>query len=261
MSKGDKIRPKISKEHYLEILRRTIPDGKIIVPRLDEKEYAILQEIRKNGIQSQSDSSLTSFDDNKKEYVYEEKGEIAWVEGYKITSLEKLLEVAKVDLNVWEVERFIVNKWDVTFTDKRKKAGVRTNFQVKAWLKKKTFIIDHEKFKKELIEDVKQYVPQIPQINYEKYIENTDNNLLEPNIYDLHLGKLAWAIETGGENYDTKIARELCMDAMNSLLTMSTAHFKINKILLTVGNDLFNSDKDHPFPQTTKGTPQESDLS
>jgi hypothetical protein len=229
---------------------------KQIRPRLSEEQYIAFQKFIKESYEQKPNES-------NDEYSYQENGEGAWVEGYKITSLDQLLKTAKVDLNVWEVERYIINKWDVTMGAKgtgNGAPGVKTNFQVKAWLKKKTGIIDYAKFKKELIDDVKSYSPVIIPVNYDKYIEDTDNNMLEPNIYDLHLGKLAWALETGGDNYDTKIAVETCMHAMNFLLTSATAHYKFSKVLLTVGNDLFNSDREHPFPQTTKGTPQESDL-
>src|SRR5438270_9492023 len=50
-----------------------------------------------------------------------------------ISSLEQLLEYCKVDLSTWEVERFVVNKWDSVFAEPL--------FQVKATLKKRVEIV------------------------------------------------------------------------------------------------------------------------
>lgn len=72
-----------------------------------------------------------------------------------IHTLEELLEFCKVDQNVWEVERFIVNKWEMGFVkvssreegpkdaegvkhvDEEKEAGTQPLYQVKAFLRKK----------------------------------------------------------------------------------------------------------------------------
>src|SRR5208283_3201176 len=90
-------------------------------------------------------------------------------------------------------------------------------------------------------------------------INNTkkeENNLLEICPFDLHLGKLAWAGETF-ENYDTKIARERLLYAVEDVLHI-TSGFEYSRILFPIGNDFFNSD--NIFNTTTKGTEQDEDL-
>ena len=84
------------------------------------------------------------------------------------------------------------------------------------------------------------------------------NNLLVPCIFDLHLGKLAWGEETG-EDYDAKIAVRRFRTALEDLIEKSKG-YNIDQILFPVGNDIYNSDKAKPFPQTTSGTPQMDDL-
>lgn len=59
-------------------------------------------------------------------------------ESTRIKTLEGLLEVAQVDQEIYDVERHIINSWEVT-SWKRGFAETKTNFQVKAWLKNKWF--------------------------------------------------------------------------------------------------------------------------
>lgn len=82
-------------------------------------------------------------------------------------------------------------------------------------------------------------------------------NLLMPNIFDLHLGKLAWGEETG-EDYDFEIAKKRFNLAIEDLIGKASG-YSISKILFPVGNDIFNSDRATPFSQTTQGTPQMDD--
>lgn len=57
--------------------------------------------------------------------------------GSQITTLEELLEAADVDREVWEVERHVINKWDVGMKGPEGEVRVQPLWQVKAWLQKK----------------------------------------------------------------------------------------------------------------------------
>jgi hypothetical protein len=222
---------------------------------------------------------------------YEEKGNNANIEGNissrqtdRIKILSDFLKLCKVDLEVWEVDRFLLNAWDVTMkigdfdarsvrkeiVDKetedtktfnieykassKNHAETFTNYQIKVWLKKKTFVFDDKKFLKELIQDVKKYSPVILQKKY----NSKNRDLAVFNLVDLHLGKLAWH-EESGKNYDVKIATSLYNKAVD-LLINRISNYNIREIWFVIGNDFFNYDYAFPFPQTTAGTPQESDI-
>jgi hypothetical protein len=75
--------------------------------------------------------------------------------------------------------------------------------------------------------------------------------LLEIATPDLHVGKLAHSIETGGRPYDVKIAIATFERALEALVAR-TAIYNVEEILLVAGNDLFNSDS--PENETTAGT-------
>jgi hypothetical protein len=166
-----------------------------------------------------------------------------------VHTLEDLIKEANIDLKVWEIERHVINKWDVTT------AGGTTNqnWQVKAWLKKRVEVeqaIDAVKLFKELVGAVAPV--KRPVYNYSK----KEQNLLEINIFDLHLGKLCWGEEVNN-NYDIKIASARFNYALDMLIKRAQS-FDFERILFPVGNDFFNSD--NHLNTTTMGTRQDEDV-
>jgi hypothetical protein len=211
-----------------------------------------------------SESNLmTDFASNTKFTQSDKTGELEWIgkSNYPvdhIKTLDELLIATKVDTDVWKVKDFTVNKWDVTSTRNGSPQTIQ-NFQVKARLEK---IIEILRFKqaaeifKEMVRNYKP--PVISEYTRENIVGdiNEETNLLEISIFDLHMGKLAWAGETG-ENYDTKIATQRFMETIQTLLQRA-AGFNYDRILFPIGNDFFNSDT--IANTTTAGTPQDEDL-
>ena len=198
-------------------------------------------------------------------------------------TLEELLAKANVDLSIWEVESYEIKdntyqvsakerEQDLKWTKEVGKGGhpvqimegtatrgdwqTKDNktFYIRVKLRRKKNTFDADKFRSELIETVKKESPVVPPIHRNK----SGSHCLEINIFDLHLGKLAWEPETGG-NYDNKIAQKRFFDAIDYLSGMAQM-FDIDEIMFPFGNDFFNSDSDYPYPMTTAGTPQENDL-
>lgn len=79
-------------------------------------------------------------------------------------------------------------------------------------------------------------------------------NMLEVDIFDLHLGKLAWKKETGYENYDLKIAKALFEEALETLIVRTNGH-RFDRVVLPIGNDFFHTD--NLTSETTGGTRQD----
>jgi hypothetical protein len=65
--------------------------------------------------------------------------------------------------------------------------------------------------------------------------------MLELLIPDLHVAKLAWAKETGFQNYDVNIAVDTFRRAIDTLIGKASGS-NIDKIVLGVGNDLLQAD-------------------
>lgn len=191
----------------------------------------------------------------------------------RICTLEQLIEHCKIDTKVWEVERFTANKWEVgmkpaatteytiTSDDREIPMWVRIEdepiviplFQIKASFKKKVDVVAVQKEIDELKAIAKNNAP-LPKLVIHK--TPVSGNMLEINFPDIHMGKLSWAVETGYENYDTKISAELFREAFAEILDRAKG-YKFESILFIVGNDLLNSD--NAEGTTTKGTKVSSD--
>lgn len=197
-------------------------------------------------------------------------------DGTHISSLEELLEFCKVDLDLWEVVDFTINKWEMGFiktkvnteekpedgepkvSTSERTAGSKPLFQVKARLKLRTNVRSARVILDEMFEGAAEYAPNY--VPFERTAQQTDGTgrLLEIAIPDLHVGKLAWAPESG-ENYDIKIAEAVFNLALEDLVSRAICNpdAQIGRIVLPLGNDLLNIDT--PENMTTSGTPQDSD--
>lgn len=213
--------------------------GRTTVFRLTPEEIELIKERRK------------IFDEKIEE---SQQGSTFEITSNQITTLDELVKKASINLDEWEVKKFVANKWDVTMKIKGIPI-VRENWQVKAFLDKKLNIEDIGKFKYELSCLIRRLSPKLKFIPKQ---ENYSGNLLEIMIPDLHLGKMSWSKETGEEDYDIKIAVNRYWKALNELIHLSKNH-NIDEVLFIVGNDLFNSDNNYPITTTTAGTPQQDD--
>lgn len=81
--------------------------------------------------------------------------------------------------------------------------------------------------------------------------------LCEYSLFDHHFGMLAWGQETGGPNYDIKIARR-CYERALADLVGRTRQYSAARSLIVLGNDQQNFD--NRSGTTTKGTPQDTDV-
>ena len=189
------------------------------------------------------------------EIVFDEKKSGATLTSKKssrIKTIDDLIQQCDIDLDVWDVDRYVVNKWEVG-SNVDGQIIVEPLFQIKAWLKKQNDVFQLKQIREQLIKDVKEFSPTYTPIEYKKIDKG---QLLEINIFDLHFGKLCWGLETG-DNYDTKIARKRFLNAISAIISRVKG-YDVKRILFPVGNDFFNSDDLNN--QTTAGTPQDEDV-
>jgi hypothetical protein len=111
---------------------------------------------------------------------------------------------------------------------------------------------DKNNFKNELISDLKKYSPKFPTI---KRVKSKDGHLLVIDPADIHIGKLAMAMETG-EDYNSQIAVQRVIEGVQGILDKASG-FNIDKIVFIGGNDILHIDT--PQRKTTSGTPQDTD--
>lgn len=188
----------------------------------------------------------------------------------RMLSKEDIIKQFNIDLEIWEIERFKVKtsegyrkdrkvEWHVSngsvsrgdVSDSGKMLvvplyHVEVRFTKKKQVEQARIAIDLMK------EDAKNFSPKYPKINY---ILHKLGLLYEVDMFDVHLGRLAWA-EESGEDYDVKLAKKAIQTTLLKLLSLVKEQ-PVERILLPIGNDFFNVD--NKFNTTTGGTPQQED--
>lgn len=182
--------------------------------------------------------------------------EVTKLSSEKVRSLEDLIRVCEIDVMTWEVERFVCNKWEVAAKVQKSKDHEEMEttqlFQVKAWLRRKVAIVAALDELAALKADALiSFVPITPL----PARKAAGDMLLEIEIPDVHMGKMAWKAEAG-ENYDLKIAERLFETALLKLIERTKGH-AFGQVLFVLGNDLLHTD--NPNGTTTRGTAQDTD--
>jgi|TARA_Y100000310_G_scaffold167497_1_gene167267 hypothetical protein len=109
-----------------------------------------------------------------------------------------------------------------------------------------------EKFYRDLVKELQDYSPKYPKVRRKK---SEDGHCLVIDPADIHIGKLAVAMETG-EDYNSQIAVQRVREGVQGILDKSSG-FNIDKIIFIGGNDILHIDT--PKRTTTSGTDQDTD--
>jgi len=212
---------------------------------------------------SSLDHAQEFFKELKSEIVNEHTTRVDNEKGTITSDVETTFE-PKNDIELAELHKIDLTKYKIsTYWSKLKSNGKFTS-SVLATLR--NIDKDIPKQKESLIEEIDEYFGSKKAIeNYRfftreidkdrKTAKNTDGQLLEISIPDLHIGKMSHREETG-EDYDLKIASARYKNAITQLLKTANLD-NVSDILLPIGNDLFNVD--NQFSTTTGGTPQDCD--
>lgn len=138
ITEGHTITPESGWETVAEAFPRHGPDT-------CQKRYDRLREVHevwKDVLDDDSGtSSETEASPEKVEFEESENAAIAESKSNRITTLDDLIRVAEIDLETFEIEQWVANKWEVGM--KHPDTGeplVEPLFQVKAWLKRRQLV-------------------------------------------------------------------------------------------------------------------------
>jgi hypothetical protein len=188
----------------------------------------------------------------------------------RIMSQEELMEAYNLNPDEWRVEKYIIRtsegyrkdrsvSWHVIDgkvttgdVEDTGKMLVVPLYHMELRLIRKEEEIKARDAIENMIQEAKKFSPKYPTIHY---IKHKDGMLYEIAMPDIHFGRLTWH-EESGEDYDIKIADRIVKSVLSNLLQY-TKNFEIDRILLPLGNDIFNTNnKDNT---TVRGTPQQED--
>ncbi len=162
----------------------------------------------------------------------------------EIKTKEDLIRECEIDETKWNIDKMVCNAWG--------KEG-NQNWQVKAWLSLRITDKDILLQKDMLLDELKKGSPKVQAYKYPK--KTPADLLLELSLPDLHVGKLAWASESGND-YDIDIAVKRFTEAVDVLLSRVNLD-KVERIHIPLGNDAIHVD--NPENTTTAGTAVDTD--
>jgi transposase len=148
--------------------------------------------------------------------------------GRDIRTAEEACDFCGVNLDEWRIAKKVVNFWDM---------GEHRNWQVKVWLDKK-HVTDVDVIMERLLK-------RIPKFKYSKFKPSSiaskkdSGNMAIIANFDVHLGKLAWDVETGQGDYDMKIS----VENFNHVTDTNLARVKMfnpEKIIFILGQDMMH---------------------
>jgi hypothetical protein len=173
---------------------------------------------------------------------------------FRIRDVEDAVKKAGVDLDVWQVERIVVNGWDVTAKIKQgdtAKLHRSQNQQVKVWLKRKVSE-PLETAVNRLLKRVEAASPRTPRLRLKRR-RGQPRRALEPCIMDPHRGLRSFPPAADHE-WTPELCDQLVMDAIENILALAEPYAPFEQIFLPIGNDFFHVDG--VFHTTTQGTAQ-----
>jgi len=144
------------------------------------------------------------------------------------------------------------------------KSGIDPNDVRHYWYKSEFFSIfaknssiTLEQVRDYLRADLKKYSPKFPPLP--RLYSKGEKHLVVIDPADVHIGKLARMIETGGKNYNISIAKRRCVQGVAGLLAKMRG-FEIEKFVLVIGNDIIHIDNSRTQSTSSgKNPPMDTD--
>lgn len=177
----------------------------------------------------------------------------------KPLSVDDVIAQWQIDTKVWEPYAVTPNTWQVGAKHPETGKILTENlYQTKVRFRRKPGA-SLEQLKTALLADIaadaKARAKAATKVVATRRHDDREPHALEVDLFDIHLNKLAWAAETGAD-YDSHIAEARARAATTDLLA-GAAPYRIEKVILPLGNDLTNAD--NLLKSTTAGTPQDTD--
>lgn len=165
-----------------------------------------------------------------------------------IKTVAEALAVAEVDASTWDVDRHVINSWEVTGRDKDGEFQTFTNWQVKVWLKRKGAEVQSLEL---LLEQIKKAAPKAAKLRAPR--KRKADRILELSIVDVHNG-LRCSPPNSDDHWNMEISRRVLLDTSAGLLDKARAFGPFRQIVVPIGHDWMHID--NMAGTTTAGTNQ-----
>lgn len=171
--------------------------------------------------------------------------------GAKIETVEDLIKETKIDLDIFEIERVVINNWEtagkVQNTNKIYKTGLR---QIKAFLRRKK---SNQVAIEQLLKKIENNSFSTLKLIKRPKLKSGIKRALELAIMDPHYGLLCYEGESNN-SWSLEECEQLCLWSVNELIARAAVHGEFEEIIFPFGNDFMHHD--NMLHSTTKGTLQ-----
>ena len=240
--------------------------SKETVRRLIERSSKLIKEFAKYVPRQKSGSAQNSKQDSEKPFVKEvskdfndEKGTgTVTTRSLDIKTVDDLLKIAEVNLDIWEVDRHLINSWEVTVGGIKTGTGqceTYTNYQVKVWLKRKDAAVSamedlYERMKSNspFISVIKRKMPKHGTLQYQP-------RELEISLFDLHLGMRCYK-GMADCDWTPDDAERITMEILEDLLELTAPLGPFERIIFPMGNDFLHTDNVYNTTTSFTGQPE-----
>lgn len=127
-------------------------------------------------------------------------------------------------------------------------------YQIKAWLRRRVEASTLNKMLESFIANANKHAPK--RFEFIKPVRGKADCCYVLNIQDLHVAKLACSEETGGANWDIRIAEQTFREAVEDLIAKAPTD-RIEEVVVIAGSDMIQVD--NQLSSTTAGTYVDSD--
>jgi hypothetical protein len=206
--------------------------------------------------------------EEKSSVAENENGLFVTCDSTRIYNQEELIKKFAIDTESWELIGWIASTTEAHRKDRKVdwivqegqvvtgevhdtgKLVVVPLYHVKAQFRKRHTYSQDKIAIQEFITKAETYSPTYEPVVYPP---DPDPLMYELDLQDIHFGRQTWAEESGGD-YDLNLARKAVESVVVKLLDR-VKRYRLEKILIPLGNDFFNVDNKHNT--TTAGTPQQ----
>lgn len=176
--------------------------------------------------------------------------------GEEIKTEAELIAAAEIDMDLYEIERVVVNNWEVAGAKKKTdgiwKTGLR---QIKIHLKRKSAEkISLERLLAEIQSSSKSKTKPYPKYQKPK---GKQKRSLEICVMDPHFGMQCFQGDSD-HNWSLDECEKLCLWSIDYLISQATSYGPFEEIVFPFGNDFMHHD--NLLHTTTRGTPQPEGL-
>lgn len=176
----------------------------------------------------------------------------------RIVTEADIIQKHNLDTTKYSID-FTANQWETHFKMSDGHVHRVVNYQAKAVCKPRKEVLRAEEVAEVFLDLVGNRTAAYSQVTRDNKPDGEEVAIVM-DLFDLHIGMLAWGEETLAQDWDSHIGARMALRAVDNLIARLSG-LNITQIIFPMGNDLLHTDQTIAGSggATTAGTPQDVD--